>query len=73
MSLSKKIHTNEAEDMQDSESDVSGEEESDEGEQVSAGNEVRRFLEIFSSYFATLLFLGDSSRFRRSQSNRQRF
>lgn len=58
MSLSKKIHTNDPEDMQESDEDVSGEDESDEGEQVSAGNEVRLFGigGFVSSHFETLCF-----------------
>lgn len=40
MSLNKKIHANDNEEMEESDEDLSGEEESDEGEGISAGNEV---------------------------------
>lgn len=40
MSLNKKKHSNEADEMQESDGDFSGEEESHEGEGISAGNEV---------------------------------
>lgn len=47
MSLSKKIHTNENEGMEESDEDFSGDEDSDNGEGVSAGNEVNKYFKAF--------------------------
>lgn len=69
MSSNKKHHIIENQDIEISEDDLSGEEESDEGEQISAGNEVNwnlRFCHAGEIYF---MILGNSSGLRRTQSN----
>lgn len=47
MSANKKKHTNEDEEMKESDEDFSGEEESDEDEKISAGNEVNFVIPLF--------------------------
>lgn len=63
MSLSKKIHTNENEGMEESDEDLSGDEESDNGEGVSAGNEVIKNFEAFFTFASSsdFIFAGNSS------------